>query len=236
MLRRSFFALSTLLLGGCGSVTGLLNREIQENEITVGDPARTGGALQASVLGMSENRRGILIRDNRRLADGTPSLYFCAEPPPDVAMSTRAGLAAGASLAGRGEGRFSDEYTRVAMALSNRTSLLDIYRTSVFSLCQMHMNGAISHEAAESLFRDITLEVIKRAPSSDAGHVATAGVLPAPMATLLLSPSSPVTEPPKQPAPPATENKPTPETTLPTKPVPPAKVPQETVPAAVPGD
>jgi hypothetical protein len=154
-------------LNGCATTTGWFNREIQENEIAVGDESRSIGALQASVLGMSENRRGILIRDNRRLENGTPRLYFCAEPPPDVAMSSKASFAAGVTLAGKGDAKAVDEYSRIAMQLANRTTLLDVYRTAVFSLCQMHMNGAITHVGAERMFEEFTKMAIAKAPSSE---------------------------------------------------------------------
>jgi hypothetical protein len=162
-----------LLMCGCASTTGMLNREIQENPLMVGDAK--SGSIQASVLGMSENRRGILIRDNRRPPDTPPSIYFCAEPPPDVAMSSRAGFAAGIAVAEKGNAKVVDQYSRIAMQLANRTSLLDIYRTAVFTLCQLHMNGAIRHESAEGLFREITLEVIKKAPATETPHAAANG-------------------------------------------------------------
>lgn len=162
---------SSALVSGCASTTGMLNREIQENEIAVGMKSRP---VAASVLGMSENRRGILIRDNERLSNGTPRLFFCAEPPPDVAMSTRAGLAASLQVSGKGDGNLSDSYTRIAMLLANRTSLLDIYRTAVFSLCQLHMNGSIDHKQAESMFREITLKVIDKVPATETPRTLTA--------------------------------------------------------------
>jgi hypothetical protein len=162
-------------LNGCSGTTAFLNREIQENEIEVGAESN-GAVIKASVMGMSENRRGILIRQNKQgidpaaLAQGQtvkPEILFCAEPPPDVAVSSKAGFAAGLAVANKGKADVTDSYARQAMQLANRTSLLDIYRTAVFSLCQLHMNGAISDVDTAKMFSDITLKALEKAPTNE---------------------------------------------------------------------
>lgn len=165
-------------LNGCGGITSTyLNREIQENEVEVGKKISSTATVTASVMGMSENRRGILIRQNNQkidpaiLAQGQtvkPEILFCAEPPPDVAVSSQAGFQAGLAIANKGDANASDNYDRQAMQLANRTSLLDIYRTAVFSLCQLHMNGAITGSEAATMFNDITLMALYKAPTQEA--------------------------------------------------------------------
>lgn len=176
--QRLSFVLITVctVLNGCSGTTAFLNREIQENEIEVGAQDSKGAVIKASVMGMSENRRGILIRQNKQgidpaaLAQGQavkPEILFCAEPPPDVAVSSKAGFAAGLAVANKGQADVTDNYARQAMQLANRTSLLDIYRTAVFSLCQLHMNGAISDVDTAKMFSDITLKALEKAPTDE---------------------------------------------------------------------
>lgn len=175
--QRLSFVLITVCaaLNGCSGTTAFLNREIQENEIEVGAESN-GAVIKASVMGMSENRRGILIRQNKQgidpaaLAQGQavkPEILFCAEPPPDVAVSSKAGFAAGLAVANKGKADVNDSYARQAMQLANRTSLLDIYRTAVFSLCQLHMNGAITDKDASTMFQRITLAALAKAPTTE---------------------------------------------------------------------
>jgi hypothetical protein len=63
--------------------------------------------------------------------------------------------------------------------LANRTEIVELYRSAMFSLCQFHMNGAIEQEEMGALFRVITLKSLDKAKGDFApGINAAADKLP----------------------------------------------------------
>lgn len=163
-------ALMALLLPGCASVfTTYFNREIQENVI---DPLKEQEA-GASVMGMTATRRGIVVRatSQKERDAGLPNMMFCAEPPPDVAQSIATALELKLSRKDLGEAAISDSYKTMIENISTRTPLSETYRTAVYSICQLHLNGAITKEEARVAFTEVTNAVIQ-------GLVAAAGKEP----------------------------------------------------------
>lgn len=158
-LRLVLLSLMLPALSGCASVfSTYFNREIQENEI---DPMKKSGT-QASVMGMTATRRGIVVRSTspEERAQGRPYMLFCAEPPPDVAQSIASALELKLARTDVGEASISDTYKTMIENISTRTPLSETYRTAVYSICQLHLNGAISNAEAHELFKQVTTDVI----------------------------------------------------------------------------
>lgn len=167
-------AAAIALFAGCSSTTGLfLNRDIQENEIELARGCPTNGECgrrdmhTASVMGMAATRRGIVIRkagDVSVSQDGArrqaPTIMFCSEPPPDAVQSVQAAIELTAARKDVAEGTLKDSYQALATTLAARTPLSETYRSAVYALCQLHMNGAVTDHEVYSLMREITLRTI----------------------------------------------------------------------------
>jgi hypothetical protein len=57
----------------------------------------------------------------------------------------------------------SDSLTQVAVSLATRTELVEVYRAALYSLCQLHMNGAMTSTDAAKVFQEITSAAIRAA-------------------------------------------------------------------------
>lgn len=146
--------LSFFVLGCASSIRSIVERPVVENSI--GDHA-TGMSLSA-------DRRNVLI-----IGVGE-NYYFCAEPPPDVAIGVTTKTSASLDASGNpgsGEGgeislgaELDDEYSSAVVKLAERTVLLDVYRTSTFALCQYYLNGAYDSVELQEAFEKLNEEVL----------------------------------------------------------------------------
>jgi hypothetical protein len=83
---------------------------------------------------------------------------FCAEPPPDVAenITEQLSLALKAQVKEQGgEFKFDDQLTKKIQALISRTQGVDIYRTGMYDICQLYLNGAISGDGVKELSSEL---------------------------------------------------------------------------------
>ena len=141
-----------VLLSGCASsVKSFFDRAVVEDDVD--------GAV--GTLSVTAARRMALVRleePNRG--------RFCAEPPPDVSENIVSTLDAQlkakiAKLQSDAELGLKDSLTVQAVALTERTALLDVYRTGTYALCQYHLNGAIKDNELKSSFDALTTKVLE---------------------------------------------------------------------------
>jgi hypothetical protein len=84
------------------------------------------------------------------------SVRIAAEPPPDVALSILASLAAKFSVPGGVEGvDGSASVDEDAVELAGRTTLVLIHRDLLFRLAEMYANGAIDEVEYQALYKDV---------------------------------------------------------------------------------
>jgi len=155
-LQTSFLA-GCCMLTGCTTLDTYFNREIQENQIEADDEG-----YQGSIMGMTATRRGVVIRaaTKAEIAMGKPQLLFCAEPPPDAMQSIQAALEV--SLKNKAaEGQAAQKYATAVAGIAARTPISETYRTAVFSLCQLNINGSIDNAQTARLFEAITQEAFE---------------------------------------------------------------------------
>jgi hypothetical protein len=178
-----------VLAGGCASLNQYFNRDTLENRVPldVGD-AGPRDRHQMSVMSFTATRRAIVVNGggprSQGAAEGT--IYACAEPPPDAvaSMLSQDAFTATASRAGAKDGdpqaaaTIASQYQVLAQKLAERTPLLEAYRTSLFSLCQLYINGALTPDEVRDLFREINANVLTRMDPG-ANPTATAQVAPA---------------------------------------------------------
>lgn len=101
------------------------------------------------VISLTAERRNFVI-----LTSG--KAQFCAEPSPDTAkaVDTLAKITAEASVVGQGEGKLdiTDDIKERVFTLTERTATMDLFRQSVYGICQLYMAGALDSEAAQDSF------------------------------------------------------------------------------------
>lgn len=141
----------TFLTGCSSTMKSFYDRAVVEDSV--------GGAV--GVLSVTAARRMALIR-----LEGQNRGKFCAEPPPDVSenVSTTLDAAIKAKLANSPvdiDGTIKDTLKVEAVVLAKRTALLDVYRTGTYSLCQYHLNGAISDTEIIAGFKELTDKVLE---------------------------------------------------------------------------
>jgi hypothetical protein len=67
--------------------------------------------------------------------------YTCPEPPPDAATGVLAKSALEGTAKGGATGKFNDEFATTALALAQRSSNVEIWRTTSSTYCTLLMNG-----------------------------------------------------------------------------------------------
>lgn len=178
--RVALFAVAVVMNAGCANEIGaVFNRPIVEDSIDLDDDAVVG------TLSVSADRRTVVAKKNGS---------YCAEPPPDAALSISSAFTA-ALESTRNEvpakGTVSDEFRTTVSVLANRTPALDMFRTGTFTLCELHMNGAISDREVGPLFGQL-IEAYVTAANADGMRRATvqdpAARDPAPAEPISVSP------------------------------------------------
>jgi hypothetical protein len=124
--------------------------------------ARAGDQL--ATVSLDAVKRNVLVS----LA-GERAGAYCAEPPPEVAKAFN--IVREASLKAEGEitpdrkakleAENKETINEAITVLSQRTVLLDVYRTGTYSLCQFYVNGAVSATELVKQFDSLTQAVIK---------------------------------------------------------------------------
>jgi hypothetical protein len=162
-----------LLTGGCASLNQYFNRDTLENRVPL-DVGDTGprDRHQMSVMSFTATRRAIVVNGGgpRSQGDAAGTIYACAEPPPDAVASvlSQDAYTATASRAGAKDGdpqmaaTIASQYQVLAQKLAERTPLLEAYRSSLFALCQLYINGALTPDEVRDLFREINANVLTR--------------------------------------------------------------------------
>jgi len=110
---------------------------------------------------LSADRRTVIVK-----LLGSDQGKFCAEPPPDVAQNITTSLESSlkaklAEAPAEIESAIKDSLKKEAVVLADRTALLDVYRTGTYSLCQYHLNGAITNQQLIDTFQALTNGVIQ---------------------------------------------------------------------------
>lgn len=145
-----------IMLTGCASTVGtFFNRPVVEDSMKD----------KVSTVSLSADRRTVVV-----VTEGANSGKFCAEPPPDTANSISASVEAALKAKLKEEGKaeadaeatIKDNYVTTVVKLSERTALLDVYRTGSYSLCQFHLNGALDGKQLQAEFHALTTAVIEK--------------------------------------------------------------------------
>lgn len=158
-------AFVSILYGCASTVGGILNRPVAENSI----------AGAASTVSLAADRRTVIV-----VTDGVNKSKFCAEPPPDTATNLKTDL--DASLKGEGKSdrvqasgsaelTAKDKFETSVKVIAQRTVALDAFRTGVYALCQLHLNGALTDKDVKVLFEKL-LDVFAASQSEQAKVVA----------------------------------------------------------------
>ena len=137
------------MMSGCASTLGsFFNRPVVE------DNAK--GAV--STLSLSADRRTVVV-----VTDGDNRGKFCAEPPPDTALSLSTGLKAeieaaakNARLDADAKGSLEDQLETTVAVLAKRTTSLEGYRLGAYSICQLHLIGAMPSNEVGPAFHFLT--------------------------------------------------------------------------------
>jgi hypothetical protein len=146
-------AMLTTLVGCAGMFDAIQRDPVRVEKIK----ARDGDKI--ATVSLSAEKRNVLV-----LLDGVRSGVYCAEPPPEIVkafnIERESSLKAEGTLTPEKKAEIeakNEEKTKEAITvLSQRTVLLDVYRTGTYSLCQFYANGAISSEELAKQFESLT--------------------------------------------------------------------------------
>ncbi len=149
-----------VLSTGCASTAAtFFNRPVVEDSVK--------GAI--STVSLAADRRTVVV-----VTEGPNRSRFCAEPPPDTATGLSTELEAKleakaqsekvqAELEGKGE--LNEKTATSVTVIAERTASLDAFRTGIYALCQLHLNGAINQSDVKPLFENLlsTFRTIEQA-------------------------------------------------------------------------
>lgn len=163
MLYKLFVPLSVGVLStGCASTTAaFFNRPVVEDSVK--------GVI--STVSLAADRRTVVV-----VTEGPNGSRFCAEPPPDTATGLTTELEAKLEAKAKsekvqaeieGKGEVKDKAVTSVTVIAERTASLDAFRTGIYALCQLHLNGAISQSDVKPLFEKLlsTFQTIEQARS-----------------------------------------------------------------------
>ena len=165
----SFLFLSCITLAGCNALAFLeANDPFQRSDIIIKRPENK--TYVGTVVSLASNRRAIVIKPNHT---------FCAEPPPDVALSIVSEFEAKLKAAVEKDGvldadataKVLDKYQANVIKLADRTELLDVYRAGVYAICQYHLNGGIDSTQLTNMFRELTSNITRTLMIGEEGQI-----------------------------------------------------------------
>ena len=150
-------SLMSLMLAGCNTLAFLEANDPFEIKSIYSTPRgafKGPRGYNVSVVSLSSERRAMVIKNDGK---------FCAEPPPDVALSVtdrlEALLKGKIEDEGKATAKLLDEYQTAVTKLADRTELLDVYRSGVYAICQYHLNGAIDGQQLVDMFGAFTQDI-----------------------------------------------------------------------------
>jgi hypothetical protein len=142
-----------LVVAGCG--TGLFGRQPPIYEKTIGHRQKNWLGIEnlypLGTLSTTADRRTIITRLTSKTGEG----LFCAEPPPDAAENIAAQLATAVEVAVKQPASGLDAGLAGSLAAGMATSIqslfirsqgLQLYRDAMYTLCQSHLNQALTPE------------------------------------------------------------------------------------------
>ena len=153
MYKKLLLIVPLLLSTGCASsLHEFHNRAVVEDNIE--DAVGT--------LSLNAQRRTVIVA-----LDGENRGKFCAEPPPDVAESVTTSLEAALKATIKEtdtdvSGSLKDTLETQITVLGERTTILDVYRTGTYALCQYHLNGAMGAKELQESFDSLTQQVLDK--------------------------------------------------------------------------
>ena len=115
-------------------------------------------------IAITANRRVVIVMVKPRASDGKAGDWgkFCAEPPPDTALEQQSTIKAvfEATLKkpttdGTAKGEFTSEELRFLSVLFQRSQGVQLFRDGLYSLCQLHANGALTDAEVGPLYKEL---------------------------------------------------------------------------------
>lgn len=145
-----------LTVGGCANTTRNVTSSAEHHRMK----KRPGANADAHAITYDSRGRGAYIKP------GSEFVKLCAEPPPDASANLQAESEFTAKLAAAAEyeaikATFDGDIDRSQSASSTvtdvatRTELVLFMRDAMYRICEMHFNGVIDGEKAESLFSEV---------------------------------------------------------------------------------
>ena len=129
------------------------------------------------------SRRGAILTPKM---DGSPGVYMCAEPSPDVALENAVKLLGElqATVQSGGEGalKAQAEFSEKLVELAGRTQTILFLREALYRLCEQQMNGALSSTEVDRLYAKVIetsitlaeaqiIETLSKVEKSDVANV-----------------------------------------------------------------
>jgi hypothetical protein len=138
MLRLAGVISCALALSGCNTLSDYWRRPI--DGVSIVDKDDIGAPVRGTVT--DATRRVVIAADtSAKNPDGTNRYFVCPEPPPDAALSTLSETLLAANARTGDSGELSSTYKAIAMALSARTSTVEVWRTTTSAYCVLLMNN-----------------------------------------------------------------------------------------------
>lgn len=145
----TLYLLAAIALTGCASAG---DHSVDEQLLN------DKGWGRASVISTTAERRAVIVRvpamDKNGNAAKERNIQACAEPSPDVAEAVTGSLRAVVEAATKNGGAdgakisadLMSSYATSLTVLTRRSQGVQFFRDGLYSLCQFHMNGAISEQ------------------------------------------------------------------------------------------
>ncbi len=169
-----FLAVASIL-GGCAYFTAPKENPVQQDYV-----GSFFGDRKANVFSLTSERRTVIVM--RGVGAQEKEIWFCAEPPPDVAESLTSTFRALAESTIKGGGptsvdasiELSKSLATVTNSLFARSQGVQLFRDGLFNLCQATINGFLTpadyREKYSALLDKATALIQQEIPSIAAGR------------------------------------------------------------------
>ena len=167
MLLRKVFAVGlALVCAGCQHLNPNDTHPVLTKTFGPNKAADVGEAIA-----ITSNRRVVIVMVKPSKADGTDGEWgkFCAEPPPDTAIEQQStfkaileGKVQRPGTEGTGKGELTSEELRFLTSLFKRSQGAQLFRDGLYSLCQLHANGALSSSDVRALYDELLKQAAGR--------------------------------------------------------------------------
>ena len=153
-MNRIVLAAAVLILSSaCAETFRAVSNDPVRVELIEDGRRRDDAEPMAAMVSLTAERRAVVVKTR-----GDDVGRFCAEPPPDVATDLLSRLGARAAYKGT-EAELQNLYAESAVSLADRTTVLDVYRTGTYVLCQYHLNNAMTPGELAANFKLLTEKV-----------------------------------------------------------------------------